>query len=203
MKPPAEEDLDKITHTIAKRVSRYLERAGYLYRDAETEYLDLVPEEEDAMHEIIGASISYRLAFGSNAGRKALTLQAVPISDTRQRSSELVSKQSGFSLHAGVACKSNAFAGMWRGLRSRRNDCRWPVTVTWLSLLRQRVYALAIGDEDLNDHQQLRHDLALQSAIDRDRPLASPAMAPVVGRTLAGSLPRLNTAVAAAILDIW
>ena len=107
MKPPAEEDLDKITHTIAKRVSRYLERAGYLYRDAETEYLDLVPEEEDAMHEIIGASISYRLAFGPNAGRKALTLQAVPISDTRQRSSELVSKQSGFSLHAGVACKSN------------------------------------------------------------------------------------------------
>ena len=46
---------------------------------------------------------------------------------------------------------------------------------TQLSLLRQRVYALAIGDEDLNDHQQLRHDLALQSAIDRDRPLASPS----------------------------
>ena len=72
---------------------------------------------------------------------------------------------------------------------------------TQLSLLRQRVYALAIGDEDLNDHQQLRHDLALQSAIDRDR--ASSAMVPVVGRTLAGSLPRLNTAVAVAILDIW
>ena len=45
--------------------------------------------------------------FGPNAGRKALTLQAVPASDTRQQSSELVSKQSGFSLHAGVACKSN------------------------------------------------------------------------------------------------
>ena len=44
-----------------------------------------------------------------------------------------------------------------------------------LSLLRQQVYALALGDEDLNDHQTLRHDLALQTAIDRDRPLASAA----------------------------
>ncbi|HIG39449.1 MAG TPA: hypothetical protein EYQ14_02740 [Gammaproteobacteria bacterium] len=38
VKPPTKEDLDKVAHTIAKRVSRYLERAGYLYRDAETEY---------------------------------------------------------------------------------------------------------------------------------------------------------------------
>jgi hypothetical protein len=41
VKPPTAEDLDKITHTVAKRVSRYLERSGYLYRDAESEYLDL------------------------------------------------------------------------------------------------------------------------------------------------------------------
>jgi len=92
---------------IAKRVSRFLEREGYLYRDAESEYLDLVPDEEDAMQGILGASITYRLAFGPNAGRKALTLQAILASDSRQQSSELVSKQSGFSLHAGVACKSN------------------------------------------------------------------------------------------------
>ena len=101
------EDLDKLTHAIAKRVSRYLERSGYLYRDAESEYLDLVPEEDDAMHSIIGASVTYRLAFGPIAGREALTLQAIPTSDDKAKSSELVSKQSGFSLHAGVACKSN------------------------------------------------------------------------------------------------
>jgi hypothetical protein len=81
VRPPAREDLDKITHTIAKRISRHLERAGYLYRDAESEYLELVAEEDDATHGIIGASISYRLAFGPNAGKKALTLQAVPVSD--------------------------------------------------------------------------------------------------------------------------
>jgi|TARA_B110000503_G_scaffold110558_1_gene165447 hypothetical protein len=107
VKPPTPGDLDGVTHKIAKRVSRYLERAGYLYRDAETEYLDLLPEEGDAMHRIIGASITYRLAFGTNAGKKALTLQAVPTNDYRAKSSELVSKQAGFSLHAGVACKSN------------------------------------------------------------------------------------------------
>ena len=101
------EDLDYITHKIAKRVSRHLERAGYLYRDAESEYLDLVPEEDDAMHGIIGASVAYRPAFGPNAGKKAMTLQAVPTSDNSAKSSELVSKQAGFSLHAGVACKSN------------------------------------------------------------------------------------------------
>lgn len=42
------------------------------------------------------------------------------------------------------------------------------------SLLRQRVYALALGYEDGNDHQQLRHDVALQSAVGRNEVLASP-----------------------------
>ncbi|MBO6558763.1 MAG: transposase [Pseudomonadales bacterium] len=107
MRPPNPEDLHKITHMIAKRVSRYLERAGYLYRDAESAYLDLVPDEENAMHGIIGASITYRLAFGANAGKKVLTLQTVPTRDSRANPSELVTKQSGFSLHAGVACKSH------------------------------------------------------------------------------------------------
>ncbi|MGU9956481.1 MAG: hypothetical protein ACNYPI_02195 [Arenicellales bacterium WSBS_2016_MAG_OTU3] len=47
-----------------------------------------MPEEDAAMHDIIGASITYRLAFGPNAARKALTLQAVPTYNARQKSSE-------------------------------------------------------------------------------------------------------------------
>lgn len=42
-------------------------------------------------------------------------------------------------------------------------------------LLRQRVYALALGYEDLNDHETLRHDLALQTSVDRDEALGSPS----------------------------
>ncbi len=44
---------------------------------------------------------------------------------------------------------------------------------TSLSMLRQRVYGLAAGYEDLNDHDGLRHDLAWQTAVDRDKPSAS------------------------------
>ena len=107
VKPPSCEDLDVIAHTIARRVSRFLEKAGYLVRDAESAYLDLVQDEEDAMGAIVGASITYRLAFGPNAGRKALTLQTVPVRTEQRKGDDLVSKQAGFSLHAGIACKSN------------------------------------------------------------------------------------------------
>ena len=51
----------------------------------------------------------------------------------------------------------------------RRASCEHDVH----SLLRQRIYALALGYEDLNDHQQLRTDTALQTAVERDTVLAS------------------------------
>lgn len=41
------------------------------------------------------------------------------------------------------------------------------------TMIRQRVYALALGDEDLNDHSTLRHDIALQTAVNQDSSLAS------------------------------
>ena len=42
-----------------------------------------------------------------------------------------------------------------------------------LALLRQRVYALCQGYEDLNDHDSLRTDLALQTAVEQDQVLGS------------------------------
>jgi Transposase DDE domain group 1 len=42
-----------------------------------------------------------------------------------------------------------------------------------LDLLRQRIYGIVHGYEDLNDHGQLREDLLLQSVLERDRALAS------------------------------
>jgi hypothetical protein len=63
---------------------------------------------------------------------------------------------------------SAAAAGVLRDPRNPRR-CRHSA----LAQLRQRLYGLALGYEDLNDHDELRHDLALQTAVDRVAPLAS------------------------------
>ena len=47
------------------------------------------------------------MPFGPNAGRKALTLQTVPVRTEQIKGDDLVTKQAGFSLHAGIACKSH------------------------------------------------------------------------------------------------
>ena len=52
-----------------------------------------------------------------------------------------------------------------RRLASCRHDA--------LAIVSQRVYSLALGYEDLNGHDQLRRDLALQTAVEKDRVLAS------------------------------
>lgn len=54
-------------------------------------------------------------------------------------------------------------------------DPRDPALITHrqVDLLRQRIYGLALGYEDLNDHDTLRHDLAWQTAVERADALAS------------------------------
>jgi hypothetical protein len=54
-------------------------------------------------------------------------------------------------------------------------DPRHPVYIVHeqVDLLRQRIYGLALGYEDLNDHATLRRDLAWQTALERDEELAS------------------------------
>ena len=54
-------------------------------------------------------------------------------------------------------------------------DPRNPLLITHdvRDMLRQRVYGLALGWEDLNDHGALRQDVALQTAVGVDREIAS------------------------------
>lgn len=54
-------------------------------------------------------------------------------------------------------------------------DTRDPLLITHSveSMLRQRVFGLCLGYEDLNDHEDLRHDIAHQTAAGRDETLAS------------------------------
>ena len=65
--------------------------------------------------------------------------------------------------------------GLVRALDAVIADPRHPDLVTHgqLDLLRQRIYGIALGYEDLNYHDTLRKDLAWQSAVERDEELAS------------------------------
>jgi len=65
--------------------------------------------------------------------------------------------------------------GLTRAIDAALPDPRHPVFITHrqIDLLRQRIYGLAAGYEDLNDHDTLRNDLLWQSAVDRDSELAS------------------------------
>ena len=54
-------------------------------------------------------------------------------------------------------------------LPDRRDPDR--ITHSLESLLRQRLYGLALGYEDLNDHDALRHDVVWQTAAERDEVL--------------------------------
>lgn len=67
--------------------------------------------------------------------------------------------------------------GLTRKIAGQFKDHReqGKVVHTTLSMLRQRVYGLACGYEDGNDHTTLRHDIALQTAVEKDTQLASSA----------------------------
>jgi hypothetical protein len=51
--------------------------------------------------------------------------------------------------------------------------CKGKVRHALLPMLRQRIYGIALGYEDLNDHKTLRKDKAIQTAVERDHDLAS------------------------------
>ncbi len=65
--------------------------------------------------------------------------------------------------------------GLTERIGAQIPDTRDPDRVhhSLVALLRQRVYGLACGYEDLNDHDTLRNDIAFQTAVDKDRVLGN------------------------------
>ena len=90
--------------------------------------------------------------------------------------------------------------GLTRALDAALPDPRDPELITHaqVDLLRQRIYGLALGYEDLNDHDTLRHDLAWQSAVERDQPLGS---SPTLCRLEARASRRSAVAMHAVLLE--
>jgi len=117
VKAPTSNELTQLTHIIAHRVARYLERQGLLERDTGHTYLsadgvDVDPE--SPMNHLLGSSITYRIAVGPQQGRKVFTLQTLPDHEPDSPSTSTVGETAGFSLHAGVATKANERAKLER-----------------------------------------------------------------------------------------
>jgi hypothetical protein len=90
--------------------------------------------------------------------------------------------------------------GLTRALDAALPDPRNPELITHeqVDLLRQRIYGLALGYEDLNDHDTLRHDLAWQSAVERNQALGS---SPTLCRLEARASRRSAVAMHAVLLE--
>ena len=70
------------------------------------------------MRQLLGSSVTYRIAVGPQAGRKALVLRTITALAGEEPRTERVAKANGFSLHAGVSCEAHQ-----RDLRERL--CRY------------------------------------------------------------------------------
>ena len=102
--PPRQEELQALVERIAERIGRALERQGLLARDAENSYLELDPEGGGPMADLLGHSITYRVAVGPRAGQKVFSLQTVPAREEEPRRG--VAQYAGFSLHAGIGVEA-------------------------------------------------------------------------------------------------
>jgi hypothetical protein len=65
---PTQEEPAQLVHTISHRIARYLERQSILERDEESSYLQLDGIDDDPMQQLIGYSVSYRIAVGPQQG---------------------------------------------------------------------------------------------------------------------------------------
>jgi hypothetical protein len=57
------------------------------------------------MQQVLGCSVSYRIAIGPQQGREVFTLQTIPAWENDGRFAQ-VAKVARFSLHAGVAAQA-------------------------------------------------------------------------------------------------
>ena len=94
--------LVKLLHRLSGRIVKLMERRGLLLADEAHPSLDM--EVGSSLDQLQAASISYRIAIGPQAGRKALTLYSVPPMED-EPGMGLVAKIAGFSLHAGTVCE--------------------------------------------------------------------------------------------------
>ena len=107
IKAPTTDKLGVLADRISQRVARFLDRCGFLERDDEHTYLVLETSDDEAMQQLYGHSITYRIAIGPHQGRKVFTLQSLPPVEEPKEGSSRVANVAGFSLHAGVMAEAH------------------------------------------------------------------------------------------------
>jgi hypothetical protein len=93
--PPASLDGEV---TIAFRNFETLSIRDGIARDADSSYLELDPDAGSSMDDLLGHSITYRVAVGPRAGQNVFSLQTLPARGDEPRQG--VARYAGFSLHA-------------------------------------------------------------------------------------------------------
>lgn len=106
VKAPTAIELNALVHKLSQRVARFLTKQGLLLEDSDNSYLNLDGLAPDPMQDLHGHSITYRVALGTQRGKKVFTLQTLP-PQIEESSDSQVGSMAGFSLHAGVATRGN------------------------------------------------------------------------------------------------
>ncbi len=77
--PPTSAQLQALVQQIAERIGRLLEKRGLIERDMENAWLT-TDGSGGALDDLIGHSITYRIAVGPRAGQKLFTLHTLSAS---------------------------------------------------------------------------------------------------------------------------
>ena len=104
--PPTVKEIEGVLTKIINKLTKYLERQKIIIRDDDDGGFQIPIPDEDTLSKLQATSVTYRFATGKSKGKKAMVLKSVTDNDhTATRG--LVAKNSGFSLHAGVATKAH------------------------------------------------------------------------------------------------
>jgi len=110
---PTDEALQAVLHKIITRMMKLLTRRGALVEEQGSTYMaDNQADSDDArtLRPLQAAACTYRIAFGSRAGQKVLTVQGVMPRDANFEQA-LCANMNGFSLHAAVRCGADFSQG--------------------------------------------------------------------------------------------
>jgi len=156
----------------------------------------------------VGESVPKRVVIGAQAKQQPespmpnCTVESIELGKVGRRVIEASFDGGDISSDAGVLLlrRADERIGLTRAVARVFDDARRAASVTHGigALLRQRLYALCCGWEDVTDHNTLRHDLALQTAVGRPQALASGS---TLCRLEAAATPAHTAALHGVLLD--